>query len=46
MSNSGACSMMPHWPNVLSSAVRSIAYFSNSVGMMMSATAVFAIVSS
>ena len=42
-SNSGACSTMPHCPNALSSAVRSIAYFSNSVGTMMSATAVFAI---
>ena len=43
-SNSGAISMMPDSPNRDSSAVRSIAYFSNSVGMIMSATAVFAIV--
>src|SRR5687768_14504682 len=42
-SNSGALSTIPHSPNALSSAVRSIAYFSNSVGMMISATAVFGI---
>ena len=31
-SNSGALSTIPDSPNLLSSAVRSIAYFSNSVG--------------
>ena len=45
-SNSGARSMMPLCTNALSSAVRSIAYRSNTSGTMMSANMVFAITQS